>query len=121
MQGTSRRLIQDLCHAVLHIPISLGAIQKVIDRASQAILPHYEAIAELARNATVGYIDETSWYCQNVLQWLWTMATDTVALYLMHPNRSKDAFFDLIDDWTGILVSDGYGVYLNWVNRRQTR
>ncbi len=46
MHGTSRRLIQDFCQSVLHVPISLGAIQKVIDRTSQAIVPHYEAIAE---------------------------------------------------------------------------
>lgn len=120
MHGTSRRLIQHFCHAVLHIPISVGAIQKVIDRVACAILPHYEAIAELARNATVGYVDETPWFCQNTLQWLWTMTTDTVSLFLIHANRSKEAFFDLIEDWKGILVSDGYGVYQNWVNRRQT-
>jgi transposase len=120
MHGTSRRLIQDFCHSVLHIPISLGAIQKVIDRVSCAILPHYEAIAELARNATVGYIDETPWFCKNTMQWLWTMTTDTVSLFLIHANRSKEAFFDLIEDWKGILVSDGYGVYQTWVNRRQS-
>ena len=120
MHRTSRRLVQDFCHSVLHIPMSLGAVQKVIDRASQAIVPHYEAIATLARQATVGYIDETPWYCQNTLQWLWTMATETVSLYLIHPHRSKDAFFALIEDWQGILVSDGYGVYQDWVNQRQT-
>jgi transposase len=120
MHGTSRRLIQHFCHSVLHIPISVGAIQKVIDRVSCAILPHYEAIGELARNATVGYIDETPWFCQHTLQWLWTMTTETVSLFLMHANRAKEAFFDLIDDWKGLLVSDGYGVYQTWVNRRQT-
>ena len=120
MHGTSRRLVQDFCHSVLHIPLSLGAIQKVIDRVSLAIVPHYEAIAELARNATVGYIDETSWYCHNTLQWLWTMTTETVSLFLIHANRSKEAFFALIEDWAGILVSDGYGVYQQWVNHRQT-
>ena len=91
--------------------MSLGAVQKVIDRVSQAILPHYEAIATLARQAPVGYIDETPWYCQNALQWLWTLTTETVSLYLIHPHRSKEAFFALIEDWQGILVSDGYGVY----------
>src|SRR5204863_5633645 len=35
-------------------------------------------------------------------------------------HRSKEAFAALIDDWTGILVSDGYGVYQSWVARRQT-
>jgi transposase len=120
MHRTSRRLIQDFCHSVLQIPISLGAVQKVIDRASEAILPHYEAIATLARQTAVGYIDETPWYCQNALQWLWTLSTNTVSLYLIHPHRSKEAFFDLIEDWQGILVSDGYGVYQNWVHYRQT-
>ena len=120
MHRSSRRLIQDFCHSVFHIPISLGALQKVIDRTSHAIVPHYEAIATLARQATVGSIDETPWYCQNALQWLWTLTTDTVSFYLIHPNRSKEAFRALIEDWKGILVSDGYGVYQSWVQYRQT-
>src|SRR5688572_31039123 len=120
MHGTSRRLIQDFCHSVLHIPKSLGAVQTIVDRVSESLVPHYGLIAELARQAPLGYLDETPWSCQNALQWLWTMATDTVTLYLIHPKRSKEAFFDLIEDWEGLLVSDGYGVYQKWVNRRQT-
>jgi transposase len=100
--------------------MSLVAVQKIVDRVSESLVPHYELIAALARQAPVGYIDETPWYCQNALNWLWTMATDTVTLYLIHLNRSKEAFFDLIEDWKGLVVSDGYGVYQDWVNRRQT-
>jgi transposase len=48
------------------------------------------------------------------------MASDTVAFYMIHPHRSKAAFAALIDDWAGILVSDGYGVYQTWVASRQT-
>ena len=117
---TSWRLVQDFCHSVFNIPISLGAVQQVIHRVSQAIVPHYEAIATLAHQAPVGSIDETPWYCQNALQWLWIMATDTVAYYRIDPHRAKDAFVALTDDWQGILVSDGYGVYQDWVHQRQT-
>jgi len=46
--GNSRRMVQGFCHLVLGLPISLGAIQKVIDHASEAILPHYEAIQDKA-------------------------------------------------------------------------
>ena len=120
MHRTSRRLIQDSCHSVLRIPMALGTVQKIIDRVSHAILPHYEAIATLARQTPVGYVDETPWYCQNALNWLWTLSTETVSLYLLHPNRSKDAFFALIEQWQGLLVSDGYGVYQHWVHGRQT-
>jgi transposase len=118
--GKSRRMVQTFCASVLQVPISLGAIQKVLDRVTQALDPSYAAIAMQARQATVNYIDATSWFCRNTLQWLWVMARDTVAFSMMHPHRSQEAFAALIDDWEGLLVSDGYGVYRHWVQRRQT-
>jgi transposase len=48
------------------------------------------------------------------------MTTDTVSLFLIHANCSKEAFCDLTQEWTGILVSDGYWVYQTWVSHRQT-
>src|SRR5262249_53991842 len=118
--GNGRRMVQTFCASVLRVPLTLGAIQKVLDRVTQAIAPYYEAIALHARRAPVGYIDETPWFLTHTLHWLWVMASDTGALYLIHPHRSKEAFAALIDDWTGILVSDGYGVYQSWVQARQT-
>ena len=118
--GNGRRMVQTFCASVLQVPISLGAIQKVLERVTEAIEPHYAAIATQVRHAGVNYIDETSWFLSNTLQWLWVMVSDTAAFYLIHPHRSKEAFAALIDDWAGILVSDGYGVYQNWVQARQT-
>ena len=48
------------------------------------------------------------------------MTSAEVALYRSDPSRSTAAFSALIDDWDGILVSDGYGVYQTWVSQRQT-
>jgi transposase len=114
------RMVQTFCASVFGVPLSLGAIQKVIDRVALAIEPHYMAIAAQARHAPVNYIDETPWFLTHTLHWLWVMASDRVALYMIHPRRSKEAFAALIDDWAGILVSDGYGVYQTWVAQRQT-
>src|SRR5262245_54722308 len=80
----------------------------------------YAVIARQARQAPVNYIDETPWYCLNALEWLWVLASERVAFYMIHPRRSKEAFAALIDDWDGILVSDGYGVYQSWVEAWQT-
>jgi transposase len=113
-------MVQTLCASVLQVPLSLGAIQKVLDRVAQAIEPHYTAIATQVRHAVVTSIDETPWLLTHTLQWLWVMVSDTAALSMMHPHRSKEAFAALIDDWAGILVSDGYGVSRNWVQARQT-
>jgi transposase len=117
-QGDSRTIIQEFCSSVLGIPISLGAIQKVIDRASAAIEHHYEQIGALARTSAVNHIDETSFAKKGTLQWLWVMTNATVAFFMIHPHRSKEAFEALIQDWAGILVSDGYGVYCKWVQRQ---
>ena len=118
--GNGRRMVQTFCASVLGVPISLGAIQKVLDRVTQAIDPYYAVIARQARQAPVNYIDETPWYCLNTLEWLWVMASERVAFYMIHPRRSKEAFAALIDAWEGLLVSDGYGVYQSWVQARQT-
>jgi transposase len=77
-------------------------------------------IGAKARGARVNSIDETAWYQHGVLAWLWMMVNTTVAFFTVHASRSKAAFEALVERWAGILVSDGYGVYGQWVYARQT-
>jgi transposase len=46
------------------------------------------------------------------------MVNEQVAFYRHDPHRSKAAFEELIQDWNGILVSDGYGLHQKWVHRQ---
>ena len=55
-------------------------------------------VASQARQAPVNYIDETSWFLTNTLHWLWVMANESVAFYMIHPHRSKAAFAALIEN-----------------------
>ncbi len=119
IDGNSRETIQTFLASVLGVPISQGAIQKVIDRASRAIEPHYEAIKQAARAAKINHLDETPWHDGGKLNWLWVMANTAVAFFMIHPNRSREAFESLIGAWAGILVSDNYAVYQKWANLRQ--
>ena len=119
IQGSSRKSVQQFLNSVMGVPISTGGIQKVIDRVSEAAKPAYDKIAQTARSDKVGYIDETSWFKAGKLQWLWVMATVSVAFYIVHPRRSREAFNDLVQHWQGILVSDNFKVYQNWVNQNQ--
>jgi transposase len=119
-QRGSRSAVQEFCTSVLRVPISRGAIQRAVDRVSEAITPHYEAIAGKARSTKVNYIDETAWYQHGVLTWLWVMVNTTVALFTVQASRDKTAFAALIERWAGLLVSDGNGVYQHWVHGRQT-
>src|SRR5262249_20779362 len=77
-------------------------------------------MARQARGAPVNDLDATPWFLTNTLHWLWEMARETVAFYMIHPRHSKAACAARIDDWAGLLVRDGYGVYQTWVAQRQT-
>ena len=119
-QRSSRSAVQEFCQSVLGVAISQGAIQRAVDRVSEALIPYYEAIAEQARQARVNYIDETGWYQHGMLAWLWVMVNPTVALFKVQASRSQAAFGALVASWAGILVSDGYLVYQQWIHGRQT-
>jgi transposase len=116
--GVSRQAVQSFCHSVLDLSISTGAIQKVIDRTSQAIAPLYEKIGDCARIQAVNGIDETSWRQGGQLKWLWTMASRKVCFFKVHNNRSKKAFEETVGRWRGILISDDYHLYTQWVKRQ---
>jgi transposase len=117
--GNSRDMVRTFCSSVLDVSISSGAIQKVIDRASKAIEPHYRAIRDKARASRINHIDETTWHKGGRLNWLWVMTNAVVSFFMIHTRRSRQAFEALIGAWSGILVSDNYAVYQNWVNQRQ--
>ena len=57
IEGNSRRCIKEFCESVLKFPISLGAVQKVIDRVSEAIKPIYECIGKIVRSSEVNGVD----------------------------------------------------------------
>ena len=118
IKAMSRSDVQQLCLSVLGIPIAVGTIQKLVDRTSMALLPVYDHIGRIARRFWCNYIDETSWFKSHDLHWLWAMVNERVAFYRIDPHRSKEAFENLVQDWNGILVSDGYGLYRKWVNRQ---
>jgi transposase len=119
VHGDSRRAIQDFLFSVLRLPVSQGGIQKILDRMAVAIAPHYAAIDAAAHASSMNHVDETSWRRRGKLAWLWVLTNAGVALFMIHSRRSRAAFRALIKDWQGILVSDGYGVYRNWVGLRQ--
>ena len=119
-QADSRRMVQTFCASVFGVSLSLGAIQKIVDRVSAATAPHYEAIGVVTRQAQVNHADEISWRRNGELKWLWVLANKDTAFFRIDDHRNREAFNALIGEWQGILVSDGYGLYRKWPGQRQT-
>lgn len=116
--GVSRRKIQSFFKQVCDINLSQGGIQKCLDRASAATKPHYDAIAREIRRGPIAHVDETSSRLfgpvGKMTHWLWAMVSRNFCFFMILNTRSAKSFAELIGDWAGILVSDGYALYLKW-------
>ena len=100
------------------IRISQGGIQRMLDRSSAALRGHYDALPGLARSAPVNHIDETGWRLfgpqGRIPHLLWVMTSELVTTYMIHGERSGNAFQELRGAWFGSLISDEYNVYVSW-------
>ena len=116
--GVSRRKVQAFFKQTCGIDISQGAIQNCLDRTSEAVQPHCDAIARESRRVPVSHVDETSSRLfgppGRKLHWLWVMVCPTLCFFNIMPSRSAEAFAELVGEWLGILVSDSYVLYLKW-------
>lgn len=123
--GGTRRNIERLVENFFGVPISQGAIENCIRRASEAILPHYEAALQEARQARYNHCDETSWRQfgppGKAKHWGWVLSSEKLTVYKISEHRSSEAFKEFIGDWKGILISDDYKTYRCWTGEdRQT-
>jgi transposase len=121
IQGASRQAVAvaEFIQNVFGVPISTGRLQKVIDRVLEALSAVHQAIGASVRRAPVNHVDETSWQRAGVIKRLWTMTNCLAAFLIVHSNRYRKAFEELVEDLRGILVSYNYAVTCDWVNRRQ--
>ncbi|MCR5259445.1 MAG: transposase [Desulfovibrio sp.] len=102
---------------VCGIDISQGAIQNCLNRASEAVRPHRDAVARESGGGCRprGRDNEPSLRaCGRKKHWLWALVSSTLCFYMILDSRSAGAFIQLVGDWAGILVSDGFAVYLKW-------
>ena len=116
--GVSRRKIEAFFRQVFGMEISQGGIQNCLDRASAAVEPHYGAIGRESRRVPVGHVDETAspvfGPAGKRKHWLWALVSSALCFFMILDTRSAGAFAELVGDWAGILVSDGFAVYLKW-------
>jgi transposase len=115
----SKRQIEELLTTTFNIPISLGSICNIEQRVTAALAKPVAEARRHVQQAAVVHADETSWPQQPRKHWLWTGATDRVAVFAVRDRRNKISAQDLLGPaFAGILVSDRYKAY-HWAPRRQ--
>jgi len=89
------------------------------------LLPTLALLHKLILSAELVYADETSWRLMKKGQgsrkwWVWMVRTATAVYYLISPTRGMDAGRQLLQDYAGIVMADGYQVYIS-LEKEKTR
>lgn len=115
----SRRGVAELLGA-FGARLSLGTIATLEREVAEALAtPHAEA-GEHVRRAGARNADETGWKLAGATRWLWTLATATVAYFVIHARRGRDGLEAATEGARdGHLTSDRWGAYRSWPTERR--
>ncbi len=112
----SRPRIREFLQDWLDITLSTGCINQCITEGGRAAAPlEDELVAEIQQSELL-YADETGWKESGRTVWLWVLRTTTVTYYMIG-RRSWDVIADVMEQFAGWLMSDGYGQYRKYGKR----
>lgn len=115
----SRQKIREFLADWLGLELGTATINRCIHEFGLACEPVVEDLLAEIRAAEVVHLDETPWYQQGSLLWLWVAVT-TGAVVFRIGSRAKQTLVNLIGEaFLGWLVSDGYGAYRDHPRRQR--
>jgi hypothetical protein len=112
----SRARIQEFLAEWLGLALSVGAIHQTIHEASAAVAPAEDELVRAVLESDLLHADETSWPEARQTLWLWVFVATTATLYYV-AGRGKELVENVLDGFTGWLMSDGWGSYRHYLSR----
>jgi transposase len=110
--GLSHGKVVRCLDTLFGVGLSRGASAQIVLRAAQRCAPVYDTIRQAARASPVIVPDETGWRVGGLLAWLHVFVGRGVTCYAIDPTRSGRVASELLgDDYSGILIHDGWSVY----------
>jgi transposase len=110
--GLSHGKVAGCLDKLFGIGLTRGASAQIVLRAAERCRPVYEAIRRAARDSPVVVPDETGWHVGGRSAWLHAFAGRDVTCYAIDPTRGGRPAAELLgEDYSGILIHDGWSVY----------
>lgn len=120
MLNTSKRKALAMINEVFSVPMSLGGLSHCEAQLAEALEQPYQEMLEHVRDQEIVHADETGWRRGNRQRgWLWTMCCAGAAVFMVHAKRGQEAAKELLNTFSGVLVSDRWGGYNFFVGTRQ--
>lgn len=115
----SRRDAVELAEELFGARISIGAIEAILARASEALADPYRDLLAHVRSASALNVDETGWRTAGERRALWGAFTPRHAFFAVAPDRHADHAKRLLADTTAIVTSDRWWAYTHLPLRRR--
>ena len=112
----SRARIQEFLAEWLGLELSIGTIHQTLHEASAAVAPAEDELVRAVLESDLLHADETSWPEHDHTLWLWVFVAATATLYYV-AGRGKELVENVLDGFTGWLMSDGWGSYRHYPRR----
>jgi transposase len=107
---------RELLKTWLGISLSEGSIGTALLEAGRATSYLEPELLTALRASGLLHVDETSWKEHKMTRWLWVAVGDKVAYYTVGP-RSGEVANQILQGFSGRLMTDGYTVYRSLANR----
>jgi IS1 family transposase len=115
----SRAKIQEFLNDWLQTELSTGTIDRCIREVGIACVPVVEELVAQLQQADILHLDETHWYEQGKLHWLWVAVTSKTAVFHIGSRRKEELSHLVTEAFLGWLVTDGYGAYRSYPKRQR--
>ena len=112
----SRARIQEFLSEWLGLKLSIGTIHQTLHEAGAAVAPAEEELVQAVLDSALLHADETAWSEAKQTLWLWVFVAATATLYYV-AGRGKELVENVLDGFTGWLMSDGWGSYRHYPRR----
>ncbi len=112
----SRARIQEFLGEWLGLNLSIGTIHQTVHEAAAAVAPAEEELIRAVLASDLLHADETAWPEHGQPLWLWVFVTATAILYYA-AGRGKELLENVLDGFTGWLMSDGWMAYRDYPRR----
>ncbi len=112
----SRARIQEFLGEWLGLDLSIGTIHQTLHEAAAAVAPAEEELVAAVLASDLLHADETSWPEAQQTLWLWVFVATTATLYYV-AGRGKELVENVLDGFTGWLMSDGWRSYRHYSRR----
>ena len=96
----------------LGVPVTAGALSSGAQSTGTALVPLHQQIVAKVNESAMVVADETGWRVCGERTWLWVTTSREATAYNVAGGRGMAQATELLhEDFSGVLVRDGWGVY----------